>query len=355
MTAHWEFTYGAARVQRSDRTNDFKGSIDFVAQNVRTADFGDPVFPPYVMREVNGVPVAIIGQAFPYTPIANPRHFVPDWTFGIQEGSLAEGHRRGARRRARKSCVLLSHNGMDVDLKLAGRVSPGSTPSSAATRTTACRPPIEVTNAGGKTLVTNAGSNGKFLGVLDLDVKAGRVAGYRYKLLPVFANLLPPDPQMSALIAESACALCAERWPSRWRVTEGLLYRRGNFNGSFDQLILDALMEVQGAQIAFSPGFRWGTTLLPGETITREHLMDQTAITYPYSHADRDDRRDDQGGARRCVRTTCSIPIPTISRAATWCASAGSPTPAHRTRGWAAASATCAWRENPSIRTRHTK
>jgi sulfur-oxidizing protein SoxB len=140
---------------------------------------------------------------------------------------------------------------------------------------------IEVLNAGGRTLVTNAGSNGKFLGVLDFDVHAGRVSGYRYKLLPVFANLLPPDAEMSALIGKLR-APYAEKLAEPLAVTEGLLYRRGNFNGTFDQVILDALMEVKGAQVAFSPGFRWGNTLVPGETITREHLMDQTAITYPY-------------------------------------------------------------------------
>src|SRR5690242_19651226 len=68
MTAHWEFTYGAQRVKQVV-DHDFKGTIEFVAQNVATADFGDPVFDAYAMREINRVPVAIIGQAFPYTPI----------------------------------------------------------------------------------------------------------------------------------------------------------------------------------------------------------------------------------------------------------------------------------------------
>src|SRR5262249_30262756 len=141
---------------------------------------------------------------------------------------------------------------------------------------------IEVSNAGGKTLVTNAGSNGKFLGVLDLEVKGGRMTGYRYKLLPVFAHQLAADPEMSALIAKLRAPFEA-RLSEILAVTQGLLYRRGNFNGPFDQLILDALLDTNDAQIAFSPGFRWGTTLLPGEPITREHLMAQTAITYPYA------------------------------------------------------------------------
>jgi sulfur-oxidizing protein SoxB len=277
MTAHWEFTYGAQRLL--DVVNgDFKGRIDFVAQNVRTIDFGDPVFRSYVLREVNGSPVAIIGQAFPYTPIAHPRRFVPDWTFGIQEENLQRSI-DAARRDGAQVVVLLSHNGMDVDLKLAGRVR-GLDAILGGHTHDAVPAAIETSNAGGKTLVINSGSNGKFLGVLDLDVKAGRVIAYRYKLLPIFSNLLPANPEMKALIAKVRAPF-ESRLSEPLAVTEGLLYRRGNFNGSFDQLILDALMDTQGAQIAFSPGFRWGPTLLPGETITREHLMAQTAITYP--------------------------------------------------------------------------
>jgi len=279
MTGHWEFTYGAARVQEVIE-RDFAGRLAFVAHNVHTLDFGDPVFPPYVVRKVNGVPVAVIGQAFPYTPISNPRHFVPDWTFGIQELNLQETI-DAARAAGAQVVVLLSHNGMDVDLKLAGRVT-GLDAILGGHTHDGVPQAIEVTNANGKTLVTNAGSNGKFLGVLDLDVKHGKVAGYRYRLLPVFANLLPADPEMSALI-EASRAPFAQKLSEPLAVSEGLLYRRGNFNGSFDQLILDALMEVKGAQIALSPGFRWGTTLLPGQTITREDIMAQTAITYPYT------------------------------------------------------------------------
>ena len=277
MTAHWEFTYGAQRL--TELVNgDLKGRIDFVAQNVRTADFGDPVFRPYVVREVNGVSVAIIGQAFPYTPIAHPRRFVPDWTFGIQEENLQRSI-DGARRDGAKVVVLLSHNGMDVDLKLAGRVS-GLDAILGGHTHDAVPAAIEISNLGGKTLVVNSGSHGKFLGVLDLEVKAGRVTGYRYKLLPIFSNLLAASPEMTALIAKVRAPF-ESRLSEPLAVTQGLLYRRGNFNGSFDQLILDALMDTQGAQIAFSPGFRWGTTLLPGQTITREDLMAQTAITYP--------------------------------------------------------------------------
>ena len=278
MTAHWEFTYGAARVTEVVNGN-LKGRIDFVAQNVHTVDFGDPVFPAYVTREVNGVPVAIIGQAYPYTPIAHPRHFVREWTFGIKEENLQKSI-DAARRDGARAVVLLSHNGMDVDLKLASRVS-GLDAILGGHTHDAVPAAIEVSNIGGKTLVTNAGSHGKFLGLLELEVKGSRVTGYRYKLLPVFANLLPPDPHMSALIAEVRAPF-ETRLSEPLAVTEGLLYRRGNFNGSFDQLILDALIDMQGAQIALSPGFRWGPTLLPGEAITREHILSQTAITYPY-------------------------------------------------------------------------
>jgi len=279
MTGHWEFTYGAERVKQVV-DGDFKGRVDFVAQNVRTTDFGDEVFKPYVMREVNGVPVAIVGQAFPYTPIANPRYFVPDWSFGIRDEEMQKAV-DDARARGAQVVVLLSHNGMDVDLKLASRVS-GLDAILGGHTHDGVPLPVVVKNRGGQTLVTNAGSNGKFLGVLDLDVKAGRVAGLRYRLLPVFANLLPADPDMQALI-DKVRAPHEAKLREVLAVSDALLYRRGNFNGSWDQLLCDALMEVQGAQIAFSPGFRWGTTLLPGQPITRELLMDQTAITYPYT------------------------------------------------------------------------
>jgi sulfur-oxidizing protein SoxB len=273
MTGHWEFTLGAKRVQEVVE-KDFAGRVEFVAQNVKTSDFNDPVFKPYVLREMNGVRVAIVGQAFPYTPIANPRHFVPDWTFGIQETELQKVV-DDARAKGARAVVLLSHNGMDVDLKLAARVRGIDAILGGHTHDGV---PKEILV--GKTVVTNAGSNGKFLGVLDLQVGPQGVSDYRYRLLPVFSNLLEADRDMAALISRI-------REPHEGRlseslaVTEGLLYRRGNFNGTFDQLILDALMAVKGAEIAFSPGFRWGTTILPGEPIRREHVMDQTAITYP--------------------------------------------------------------------------
>lgn len=277
MTGHWEFTLGAERVQEIIE-NDFKGKLDFVAQNVEDNDFGDPVFPPYSLREMNGVSVAVIGQAFPYTPIANPRHFVPEWTFGIQEMRLQEVVDE-VRGKGAQVVVLLSHNGMDVDIKLASRVR-GLDAIMGGHTHDGMPAPVVVSNPAGKTLVTNAGSNGKFLGVLDFDVRDGKVSDFRYKLLPVFSDYLEPDADMAALI-ESIRSPFAEKLAEPLAVTDDLLYRRGNFNGTFDQVILDALMAVKDAEIAFSPGFRWGTSLLPGDTITMEHLMDQTAITYP--------------------------------------------------------------------------
>ena len=277
MTAHWEFTYGAERV-REVVLRDYAGNIAFVAQNVRTVDFDDPVFQPYVMRVVNGVPIAIVGQAFPYTPIAHPRDFVAQWTFGIQEETLQRAI-EDARGKGAQAVILLSHNGMDVDLKLASRVT-GIDAILGGHTHDGVPQPVLVENRSGKTLVTNAGSNGKFLAVLDLDVRSGRVAGYRYRLLPVFANLLPRDPAMEALIGRIRAPYLG-KLNERLAVTEGLLYRRGNFNGTADQLMLDALMAEKNAEIAFSPGFRWGTTLLPGTSIRYEDLLGLTAITYP--------------------------------------------------------------------------
>ncbi len=276
MTGHWEFTYGAERVKEIIE-KDLKGHTEFLAQNVSDATWGENIFTPYVIREINGVPVAIIGQAFPYTPIANPRYLIPDWSFGINDDNMQklvdEARGKGA-----KVVVVLSHNGMDVDLKMASRVTGVDVILGGHTHDAVPAPSI-VSNAGGKTLVVNSGSNGKYLSVLDLNVKNGKLVDYRYKLLPVFSNLIQPDAKMAAHI-EKVRAPFKSKLEEKLAVTEDLLYRRGNFNGTFDQVIVDAMLAVKGADIAFSPGFRWGTSLLPGDTITMEHLMDQTAITY---------------------------------------------------------------------------
>ena len=290
MTGHWEFTYLEEEVLANAAA--FNG--DFVAQNTRASEDalfeGVPVFdedsghvfPPYVMKVLNGRRVAVIGQAFPYTPIANPQRFIPNWTFGIQEADLAELVESIRGTQSPDAVVLLSHNGMDVDLKLAGRV-PGIDFILGGHTHDGVPVPVEVSNSGGKTVVTNAGSNGKFLGVLDIDFGQSGIKGYRYKLQPVFSNLLPADPEMQAYI-DGVRAPYKDTLDEELAVAESLLYRRGNFNGSFDQLICDGMRSVLDAEIALSPGFRWGTTVLPGEAITMDRLLDQTCMTYPETY-----------------------------------------------------------------------
>ena len=277
MTGHWEFTLGTDRVTEIV-DQDLDGHMDFVAHNVKDMDFGDPVFASHTLKEINGVPVAIIGQAFPYTPIANPSHFTTGWTFGIQERELQEKVNK-VRDAGAQVVVLLSHNGADTDIKLASRVTGLDAILGGHTHDAIPRA-LEIKNADGMTLVTNAGSNGKFLGVLDFDVRGGRIRDWSYRLLPVFAELLPADPAMSNLIARIRAPFI-EQLAEPLAMTDDLLYRRGNFNGSVDQLICEALMDELDAPIALSPGFRWGTTLLPGTAITMEDLMAQVAITYP--------------------------------------------------------------------------
>ncbi len=277
MTAHWEMTYGAERVMEIVK-NDFNGKIDFIAQNVFDNEWGEQVFEPYVIKEINGVPVAIIGQAFPYTPIANPRFMVPDWSFGIRDEHMQQMVDQ-AREKGAQVVVVLSHNGMDVDLKMASRVTGIDAILGGHTHDAIPRP-SEVKNSGGVTLVTNAGSNSKFLGVLDLDVGDGKLRDYRYHLLPIFSNLLEADAEMAGYI-DKVRAPYLDKLGEKLAVTDEVLYRRGNFNGTFDQVICDALMETQDAPIAFSPGFRWGVSVMPGEAITFDHVMTQTAITYP--------------------------------------------------------------------------
>ena len=294
MTGHWEFTYLDKEV--IDNIKDFKG--DFVAQNVsvrdealfdyRFADFPDfdedsgHAFKPYAIKTVGGARVAVIGQAFPYTPIANPQRFIPDWTFGIRDEEMQAIVDEVRENEKPDVVIILSHNGMDVDLKMASRVTGVDAIFGGHTHDGVPKPTI-VENAGGKTLVTNAGSNGKFLGVMDFDVKGGKVRGFRYRLLPVFSNLLEPDPQMAAYIAEVRKPYL-DTLNEELSVPEELLYRRGNFNGTFDQIICNALNEGQDSQIALSPGFRWGTTVLPGQPITMDHVMDQCGMTYPETY-----------------------------------------------------------------------
>jgi sulfur-oxidizing protein SoxB len=247
---------------------------DFVAQNVLEAGWDEPVFRPYTIREVGGVKVGVIGQAFPYTPISHPRRFVPDLTFGIRDDRIQAIVRELREGRKVDLVVLLSHNGVAVDLKLARRVSGLDVILGGHTHD-GLPAPIVV----GTTLVVNSGAHGKFLSRLDLDVRGGRVAGHRYRLIPVLSKDLPEDPGMARLIREvRAPHEAALREPLA--VSDSLLYRRGNFNGTFDELILDALLERADAEVAFSPGFRWGVTIVPGQTITLEDVYSHTALTY---------------------------------------------------------------------------
>jgi S-sulfosulfanyl-L-cysteine sulfohydrolase len=294
MTGHWEFTYMDDEVIMN--IGAFDG--DFVAQNVKVreealfdykfSDFGGfdedagLAFKPYTIKEVGGVKVAVIGQAFPYTPIANPQRFIPDWTFGIQDSRMQEIVDQVRDDESPDLVVVISHNGMDVDLKMASKVTGIDVIFGGHTHDGMPAPTV-VDNSSGKTLVTNAGSNGKFLGVMDLDVKDGKLRDYRYRLLPVFSNLLPADADMAKYIAEVR-APYQDKLTEELATTEGLLYRRGNFNGTFDQVICDALRKVNDAQISLSPGFRWGTTVLPGQKITMDNVMDQTCITYPETY-----------------------------------------------------------------------
>ena len=294
MTGHWEFTYQDTEVIQN--IQDFKG--DFVAQNVgvkedalfdyKFADFEGfnedegLAFKPYTVKTVGGARVAVLGQAFPYTPIANPQRFIPDWTFGINDERMQAMVNQVREKEKPDVVVVLSHNGMDVDIKMASRVSGIDAIFGGHTHDGMPAPTV-VKNQGGKTLVTNAGSNGKFLGVMDLDVRDGKVRDFRYRLLPVFSNLLPPDKEMQNYI-DKVRAPYKDRLDEKLAVADQTLYRRGNFNGTFDQVIVDALRKVNDAQVALSPGFRWGTSVLPGQTITMDNVMDQTCITYPETY-----------------------------------------------------------------------
>jgi sulfur-oxidizing protein SoxB len=276
FTAHWEFVYGLERVRElfGDREQRGRFAGDFIAQNVSEAGWGDRVFRPYTLREVGGVRIGVIGQAFPYTPIAHPRRFVPDLTFGIREDQIQSLIDELREAQKAECVVLLSHNGVAVDLKLAARVKGLDVILGGHTHDGLPQPIVV-----GRTLVVNSGSHGKFLSRLDLDVRGGRVVGHRYRLLPVLAGTVPADPDMARLIREVRAPHEA-RLGERLAVSDSLLYRRGNFNGTFDEVILDALLKRADAEVAFSPGFRWGLTLVPGQAIALEDVYAHTALTY---------------------------------------------------------------------------
>lgn len=270
MVGHWEFTYGAERVKEIAD----KASFAFLAQNVRDNEWQEPVFEPRKIFERGGAKIAVIGQALPRTAVANPRWMFPKWEFGIREEDIQkqvdESRADGA-----SIVVLLSHNGFDVDRKLASRVKGIDVILTAHTHD-AMPGLIRV----GDTVLVASGSHGKFVSRLDIEVKNKKVAGVRFKLMPVFADAIKPNPAMTALV-EKVRAPFAKDLARTLGKTDSLLYRRGNFNGTFDDLICDAMLSERDAEIALSPGFRWGGTLIPGDAITWEHVTNATAITYP--------------------------------------------------------------------------
>jgi sulfur-oxidizing protein SoxB len=273
MTAHWEFTYGAKRVEELVKQLGFP----FLAGNVKEATWGDPVFQPSAVFERGGLRIGVIGQAFPYTPVANPRYLIPDWSFGIDEERLAANVEK-LRTDKVDLVVLLSHNGFDVDRKLASRVKGIDVILTGHTHDA-----LPMTVKVGDALLVAAGSHGKFLARLDLDVRDRRIAAYEFRLIPVLSEVIEPDPELTALILE-ARAPYGDRLDKVLGRTESLLYRRGNFNGTFDDLICQALLAGRDAEIALSPGFRWGSSLLPEQEITGDDLYNQTAITYPAAY-----------------------------------------------------------------------
>jgi sulfur-oxidizing protein SoxB len=273
MVGHWEFTLGAERVKEITKTLGFP----FLGQNIRDTEWDEAAFKPMVMLERGGVKIAVIGQAFPYTPIANPRWMIPAWSFGIREDDIRANVDK-ARKDGAELVVLLSHNGFDVDRKLASRVAGIDVILTAHTHDAL---PEVVTV--GRTLLVASGSHGKFVSRLDLDVRGGEVKDYRYRLIPVFADAIGKDAEMALMIRD----VRKPHEPMLREVvgrTETLLYRRGNVNGTLDDVICDALIAERDAEIALSPGFRWGASLLPAQEITREDIYNATAITYPAAY-----------------------------------------------------------------------
>ena len=274
MTAHWEFTLGIDRVTEIIE-NDL--NFPFLGANIFDAEWDEPAYEPYQMFERGGVQVAVIGQAFPYMPIANPGWMFPDLSFGIRQERVAEMVAE-VRAAGAEVVVLLSHNGFDVDRKLAADV-PGIDVILTGHTHDALPEPVLV----GKTHLIASGSHGKFVSRLDLDVRDGEVKGVNHKLIPIFSDVIAPDPEMAALIETERAPYEAELTEVIGQ-TESLLFRRGNFNGTWDDLICDALLEEREAEIALSPGFRWGASLIPGADITREDIFNATAMSYPNAY-----------------------------------------------------------------------
>lgn len=271
MTFHWEFTLG------SDRVNELVESLPFAAlgQNIFDAEWDEPteLFPPYKMFERGGTKIAVIGQAFPYMPIANPGWMFPEYAFGLRDENM-QAMVDEVRAAGAECVVLLSHNGFDVDKKMASVVSGIDVILTGHTHD-ALPEPVLI----GDTILIASGSNGKFVSRVDLDIRDGRMMGYKTKLIPVFSDVIEPDADMAALIDEQR-APYADKLAQVIGQTDSLLYRRGNFNGTWDDLICDALLSERDAQIALSPGVRWGPSLIPGQDITREDIWNVTSMSY---------------------------------------------------------------------------
>jgi sulfur-oxidizing protein SoxB len=275
MTFHWEFTLG------SERVNEIVEGLPFAAlgQNIFDAEWDEPaeLFPPYQFFERGGAKIAVIGQAFPYMPIANPGWMFPEYSFGIRDENMQDMVDQ-VRAEGAELVVLLSHNGFDVDKKMASVVSGIDVILSGHTHD-ALPEPVLV----GETIIVASGSNGKFVSRVDLDVQNGRMMGFRHKLIPIFSDVIEADKTVAAVIDEQRAPF-EDRLSEVIGQTDSLLYRRGNFNGTWDDLICDALLEEREADIALSPGVRWGPSLLPGQDITREDIFNVTSMTYPNAY-----------------------------------------------------------------------
>ncbi len=273
MTGHWEFTYGAEKVKEVIDNLPFP----FLGGNIYDSEWDEPAFDSTAYFDRGGIKVAVIGQAFPYTPIANPRWMIPNWSFGIRE-QVVQANVDAARAKGAQLVVLLSHNGFDVDRKLVSRVKGIDVVLTGHTHD-AIPEPLKI----GKTLLIASGSNGKFLSRIDLDVQNGEIKDFNYRLIPIFSDVISKDNETKKLVNKVRAPY--ERDLSRvLGKTESLLYRRGNFNGTFDDLICEALLEERDAEISLSPGFRWGTSLIPGQDITLEDLFNATGMTYPNAY-----------------------------------------------------------------------